>query len=496
MDTGQWLTLVTCAGLLALGLVATLRMRINSLAGPLAALCLVSFSWNFAVLAYSLTGAWPWIYIDRAMSPWTAPAAVRFVLTFVGKRRHMRWLSIPGAFGFGVLSAMSLAAFVSEWARAAAVSTAWDNTLAVSILVTSIFSSVLLIQHFRLDPSPEERMRTRLVMAAAVVATLLGVIELLLHDHIVIPSMLVTLILLAITAFRMRMFSNELATLAAVYGIALMVIAASSSFIVVRTLAPYGVLSTVAILAIGIICLALLMQAVRAALDHRAKLERLAILGKFSEQMAHDLKNPLAALKGAAQFLAIEGKRGRSIEQHGAFLDLLVSESEHLSRLIDKYGRLGRLQLSRAPVAVNELIVRLLNVHQVAIDRALSTKLELAEPLPMCPMDEDLAGTAIENVLRNAAEAMRDGGTLTVRTAVTEGGNTPSVAITIEDSGCGMDARQLDQAFNEFFTTKPSGSGLGLPMVKRVVEAHGGSIKISSVLGVGTKVSLVFPLSS
>ena len=495
MDPGQWLTLVTCAGLLAVGIAASLRMRTSSLAGPLAAVCLISFCWNFAVLAHSLTNDWRWIYFDRAMSPWTVPASLHFVLVFVGKRMRWRWLAAVETVGFGALSVIAAAGFVSRWARLFAVSSAWDNTFAGLVLINTVACSALLARHLWTERSAEERMRTRLVISAVIVGALLAIVELLLHNHIVMPSMLVTLILLTIAAFRLRMFSNELTTLAMLYGISLLVIAGGSSFIVIRTLAPYRVLSWLAILAIGASCLALMIQAARAALEQRARVERLAILGKFSEQMAHDLKNPLAALKGAAQFLAVESKRGVSIAEHSMFLDLLITESEHLSRLIDKYSRLGSVQLSRVPVEINDLVKRLLQVHSVANNRVLATKLDLDDSLPMCSIDEDLAETAIENLLRNATEAMRDGGTLVVRTSVLDGEDEPSVAITIEDSGCGMDARELDQAFNEFFTTKPTGSGLGLPMVKRVVEAHGGSVKISSTLGVGTKVRVVFPVS-
>jgi signal transduction histidine kinase len=494
MEVGQWLTLVTCGGLLALGFVTIQRIRTNSLAGTLAALCLISFTWNFAIWAYSLTAAWPWLYVDRSASPWTVPVALRFVLIFVGLRRQLRWIAYLESVAFGVLSAIALSGFVGSWGREAAISEAWDNAFAILILPNTLLCVGLLVRHMWIQRSAEEKMRTRLVIAAVISGAVLAVIELLLHDHIVLPSMLVTLLLLTMAAFRLRMLSNELVTLATLYSIALAVIASGSSFIAFRTLAPNRALTALAISAIGVCWIALLVQTVRSAVEQRAHVERLAMLGKLTEQMAHDLKNPLAALKGAAQYLHVERARGRSIDDQTAFLDLLVSESERLSRLIDKYQRLGRVESSRAPVAVNDLVKRVMQVHGLAVG-PLSTKLELGDALPVCPLDEDLAATAIENVLRNATEAMKDGGTLTVRTEMAGASAFNAITITIEDSGCGMDARELDQAFNEFFTTKPTGSGLGLPMVKRVVEAHGGSVKITSSVGVGTKVSMMFPLA-
>jgi len=495
MDLRQWLTLVTCAGLLGLAFFSIQRFRANPLAGPLTALCLISFTWNMAVWAHSLTGVEAWLYIDRTASPWTAPAAVRFVITFVGIRRRIGRRVYIADSAFVVLSAIAASGFFTEWGRRAALSPAWDHALAAAIVAYLIGCGVLLARHLLQEQSAEEKMRTRLMVAATVIGAILAIVELLLHDYIVIPSMLITLVLLAAGAFRLRVFASELISLLTLYSIALAVIAGGSYIIAIRTLASHGVLMALTVLAVTACWVALMVQSIRAAVEQRTRMQRLAILGKLAAQMAHDLKNPLAAIKGAAQYLAEERARGRTIDNQGTFLDLLVSESERLSRLIDKYQRLGRMESLRTPTAVNDLVERVLQVHRMAVGRPVATKLELAQHLPDCPIDADLTATAIENVLRNATEAMKDGGVLTVRTEALNGTTAPaSIAITIEDSGHGMDPRELERAFDEFFTTKPTGSGLGLPLVKRVVEAHGGSVSITSIVGRGTKVSLHFPI--
>jgi signal transduction histidine kinase len=113
-----------------------------------------------------------------------------------------------------------------------------------------------------------------------------------------------------------------------------------------------------------------------------------------------------------------------------------------------------------------------------------------ADPdLPACPVDRDLFARAIENLAQNAFEAMPDGGTLDVRVARAEAG----VVVRVADTGAGMDARTAERVFDEFFTTKTTGSGLGLPFVRRVIEAHGGSVALTSRVGRGTVVDLRLP---
>ena len=104
-----------------------------------------------------------------------------------------------------------------------------------------------------------------------------------------------------------------------------------------------------------------------------------------------------------------------------------------------------------------------------------------------------MVGLALENMLRNAVEAMPAGGALTVRTRRDAASGAPVMRLLVEDAGVGMDARQREHAFDETYTTKPEGSGLGLAFVKRVAEAQGGRVRLLSVLGRGTGIELTLP---
>jgi signal transduction histidine kinase len=100
----------------------------------------------------------------------------------------------------------------------------------------------------------------------------------------------------------------------------------------------------------------------------------------------------------------------------------------------------------------------------------------------------------LENLVRNAIEAMPSGGAVTVRTARSSSGGRDGILIAVEDSGHGMDARTKDLALDDFFTTKAHGSGLGLAFVRRVAEAHGGDVLIASTEGRGTVVTVRLPV--
>ena len=116
---------------------------------------------------------------------------------------------------------------------------------------------------------------------------------------------------------------------------------------------------------------------------------------------------------------------------------------------------------------------------------------ELAGELPACALDADLMAAALDNLLRNACEAMPQGGTVTLRTELRE----DRVGVVVEDSGVGMHAREIERATDEFYTTKATGSGLGLSFVQRVARAHGGELSIASVPGKGTRATIFIPIT-
>jgi signal transduction histidine kinase len=165
--------------------------------------------------------------------------------------------------------------------------------------------------------------------------------------------------------------------------------------------------------------------------------------------------------------------------------------------VVDKYQRLGRVEPVCTPVHVNEVVQTLVALQKFASADEINVKAELAADLPACSMDRDLVVGALENLLQNAFEATpREGAqaTVTVRTALVHAGRTTGVMLSVEDGGQGMSARIRERALDDFFTTKATGSGLGLAFVRRVAEAHGGDVSLVSKEGAGTTVRMFLPL--
>jgi signal transduction histidine kinase len=226
----------------------------------------------------------------------------------------------------------------------------------------------------------------------------------------------------------------------------------------------------------------------------RARQAQLVTLGRFSAQIAHDLKNPLAALKGAAQLLAEDLARPAEGLDRAAFVGLMLDQIARIDDLVDVYGRVARVEPVRSPIDVNAIARDALALQSQAAER-VAVNMDLAEVLPLCRADREMLVRVLENLVRNAFEAMPQGGAVTVRTAPRHTRGTDGVLLTCEDTGEGMDARTQERAFDDFFTTKALGSGLGLAFVRRVVEAHGGEVSLRSTLGRGTTVSVWLPVA-
>jgi signal transduction histidine kinase len=208
--------------------------------------------------------------------------------------------------------------------------------------------------------------------------------------------------------------------------------------------------------------------------------------------MAHDLKNPLAAISGAADFLLEEQKQGRSIDESVEFVALIHDQSKRLEKVINDYRRLARVEAHPTRTDLRSMLERVFEAQKVAAETAggITVALEVADDLGEANVDPDLLTTALENLVRNASEAIRDAksnGRIVIVGARVDG----RIHLVVKDDGPGMDARTREQALGGFFTTKTGGSGLGLANASRVAEAHGGELVLDSLEGAGTTVTLV-----
>jgi signal transduction histidine kinase len=496
MTASDVVAVLACVGQLAIAVLGFALAARSPLAIPLALLCLDIAGWTAAGLAGQLTGNSLWQWLDHALTPWTAPLALQFALVFIGRRRALRATLLVAFVACGGPSIAPLLAFVAPAVRPFVGSDLW----AVSILATSIptmaFATVVLVGHLRASVDATERARTRILLAAFAIGTAFAATEELSHfvrvPRLASVGMTISSLLLALVALRLRLFERDVPIRAAATGLVLAAGAVLAALLFGRYLsATVGL----ALFGSGAVTLALFGAGLRwlsEGADRSARRTQLATLGRFSAQMAHDLKNPLAALQGAAQLLREDlGQPAPGVDRV-LFADLMLEQIARIDRLVDVYGRLARADPERQDLDLNALVSTVLALPALT-GTHVSVKTELEAELPRCRVDPNMVARVLENVVRNAMEAMPDGGTITVRTTRSDRESETGVALSVQDTGAGMDARTRERAFDDFFTTKPTGSGLGLAFVRRVVEAHGGEASLESARGRGTVVRVWLP---
>jgi signal transduction histidine kinase len=489
--------LVACVGqamLLLLSLRAT-----GPLALPLVLIGADLLVWNFASFAFDASGDMLWGILDTATSPFTPTFGLQFVLVFVGRSRPLRWL-LGASYGVSsILAALSLARASPALERFTLPYPTVAGIFLASVLAVIAVVLALLALHYREVDSAEERYRVRLLLAALPAAAMLGTTDLIHNFVSFVPplSQLGTLVcgfLMALVALRSSVFGKKIRieTLLITPGIALLAVV--GYYVVFRLFA-----ASIAMLLLGTWTLTLTVVAATRVISsqlasQKDRMTKVAVVGRLSAQMAHDLKNPLAALQGATQFLAEERKRGGSLDAHADFLDLIGEQVARMGRIVDDYHRIGGVEPVRTRIDVGGLVREVAALSEHASER-VTVRTEVDASLPACSADRDLLARALENLVRNAIEAMPDGGTVTIGArSIDAGEDAGGVLVTVADTGTGMDARTRERAFEDFFSTKATGTGLGLAFVQRVMESHGGSIRLDSSLGRGTVVSMRLPV--
>ena len=240
---------------------------------------------------------------------------------------------------------------------------------------------------------------------------------------------------------------------------------------------------------------------------HRRELEedlkradRLALFGTLAAGLAHEIRNPLGGIKGAAQLLRRTGGGNPAVKE---FTDIMIREVDRVDQLIEQLLDLSRpAELDLAPVNVHEVLDQVLLLEGQTIGAAEIHIKKLFDPsLPPVRADRAQLIQVFLNLVKNALQAMLHSGTLTVATRLEtdfrirgqDSGTNRFIWVDIADEGAGIREADLPHIFSPFFTTKPNGTGLGLATCYRIISEHGGTIRVESAEGKGStfKVSLV-----
>jgi two-component system sensor histidine kinase HydH len=494
----HWVSIFAALGQLLLAGLTLWRAGNSPLRVPLALLCVDIAAWTAGAFAFDMTQSPTAALVDHVLSPLTAPLALDFVLVFVGARRASHQTRIAAFSLAGSLSATTLVGVVAPRLHGFSGSRAWGIWLLATALPTMAVALVTLVRHLSATSESEERTRTSLLLFVFAIGTLFGVTEEVGHFAPTFPGladigMLICALGMALIALRFRLFGSKAAAPSVLQFGGAGVVSLYRCVLALHFAGPRATAMVLATSAIALAAFAVARDRIILAAQKAERTAQLATLGRFSAQMDHDVRNPLAALKGAAQLLQRDLANPLPAIDRVDFVDLMVAQCNRIEVIFDRFRRLSRLELLRSEVDVNALILSVLARQASAVPPDVVVRSNLANDLPSCDVDPDLLATVVENVARNAIEAMPAGGTLTIATSPTPRG-IPGVVIAIQDTGVGMDARTAERATDDFFTTKPTGSGFGLAFARRVIEAHGGEIAIYSQTGKGTLVRMCMPL--
>ncbi|MBC8229852.1 PAS domain-containing protein [bacterium] len=229
--------------------------------------------------------------------------------------------------------------------------------------------------------------------------------------------------------------------------------------------------------------------------EQTATIRRAAALEQLTRRMAHELRNPLNSLGLNLELLEDEFDNlpEESREETFEITSLLKKQVKRLTEIVESYRELGKMPpLNLVETNGKKIVTDLAHFFKgEASSKGIVIKVECNENVPNLLVDANYIREAILNLMRNAIEAMPTGGNLTIRLTAENG----QVFIQVKDTGIGIKKERQKIIFDLAYTTKPNGSGVGLPLVKQIVQQHGGSVHLESKLQKGTTFTLQLPCS-
>jgi two-component system sensor histidine kinase HydH len=216
--------------------------------------------------------------------------------------------------------------------------------------------------------------------------------------------------------------------------------------------------------------------------------ERLAALGKLSQGVAHEVRNPVMIIGGFARRLQ---KRLPTEDRAQEMIAPILHQARRLERMVAEIEAFtGLLEPDLKPRDLAKVVDQVLAASAAALQQLnITVQCRVHPDLPQIPLDENLMGQALSHLIDNAAEAMPQGGQLTLTVTPEPQG----VRLTLRDTGTGIGPEDMPYLFDPFFSSKPDGTGMGLTKVHQVISDHRGEIQINSELGQGTEVNIWLP---
>jgi len=231
------------------------------------------------------------------------------------------------------------------------------------------------------------------------------------------------------------------------------------------------------------------VTAIRQMENEVARSRHLNSLGSLAAGVAHEIRNPLSSIKGFAVYFKERFSGNKEDEQTA---DIMIAETERLNRVISQLIEFARpLELKREKTKISDLVQHTLTlIAAEAQKNKISIQAVTSADLPEVDVDSDKIKQVLLNILLNGLAAMPSGGELKIDYSLQK----DKLNVIISDTGIGIETMDLPRIYDPYFTSKSAGTGLGLAVVQKIMEAHGGGVDVESTVGRGTKVLLHFPL--
>jgi signal transduction histidine kinase len=502
VKTESVLYFAASVGNLFLANVVIFRARRARGALPITLLCLALFLWDMGEGFFAWTQDQNWRRL-RLIGSSMAPAFLwHFVLLFTHRElSHRKWMFFlyAATAAFTISTAGSL--LIDGFDRFVA-GRMWNITYLVVLFPFLVWSFMLVRGRMREVDRPIERNALAFVAVGIAVGALTGFTDLtnLIWNRIprlgYVGSVLCTTVL-AIAILRHKLLEQQTPVRKFVM---YFLLAASAVFVyvILFTALPETWQPTLVVGAVVIVTLLALYRMAFIPLYEQAdRRKRLALIGTMAAGVAHEIKNPLAAIKGAAQFVQKELESDGPKTEAKDYLKLLVGEVDRLNGVIESFLSYARpLEPRRQDVALQPLLEEIVKFQSTSLPANVKVETFFDPEIPPLSADPDLLKHAVTNVFRNAAEAMTEGGTITVSTRIVMSAPRSFAAIEVADTGPGIKREVMERIFQPFFTTKVKGTGLGLAIALRIIEAHAGEIGVENTFPRGCRFTFHLPIRS
>ena len=231
------------------------------------------------------------------------------------------------------------------------------------------------------------------------------------------------------------------------------------------------------------------LREIRDLHERARRAEHLASIGRMAATVAHEIRNPLSSIRGLAQYFVAN----TDDPEEETYAQTIVAESDRLNTVVSELLDYARpLQLNLEETVITTLFEDTIGaISREAEENGIEIEQDVSPDIPVTQVDRDRFLQVLLNLTQNSIAAMPDGGKLTLRANWIK--ELRSILLVVEDTGAGISQEDMPRLFEPFFTTRTHGTGLGLAVVRKIVDAHNGKIDVESEKGKGTRVKLAIP---